>query len=157
MQITQKISPCLWFDDQAEEAAKFYTSVFPNSKVVAVTHYGKAGHEIHGRAVGSVMTVVQPMFLAQLPDWVKRQRDPDVAAMASAWEEEHQQNLQQARAELEKYRAAADVFRRKGARRCRRATGRGNSGPDPRASDRSCRAGKSRQRLTDAVATRQHI
>jgi nucleotide-binding universal stress UspA family protein len=55
--------------------------------------------------VGSVMTVVQPMFLAQLPDWVKRQRDPDVAAMASAWEEEHQQNLQQARAELEKYRA----------------------------------------------------
>src|SRR3954471_12188478 len=53
--------------------------------------------------VGSVMTAVQPMFLAQLPDWVKRQRDPDVTAMASAWEEEHQQNLQQARAELEKF------------------------------------------------------
>jgi predicted 3-demethylubiquinone-9 3-methyltransferase (glyoxalase superfamily) len=57
MQITQKISPCLWFDDQAEEAAKFYTSVFPNSKVLAVTRYGKAGYEIHGRAAGSVMTV----------------------------------------------------------------------------------------------------
>jgi predicted 3-demethylubiquinone-9 3-methyltransferase (glyoxalase superfamily) len=57
MQITQKISPCLWFADQAEEAAKFYTSVFPNSKVVAVTRYGKAGHEIHGRTAGSVMTV----------------------------------------------------------------------------------------------------
>ncbi len=37
MPITPKISPCLWFDDQAEEAAKFYTSVFPNSKVLAVT------------------------------------------------------------------------------------------------------------------------
>lgn len=55
--------------------------------------------------VGSVMTAVQPMFVTQLPDWVKRQRDPDVAAMASAWEQEHQQNLQQARAELEKFRA----------------------------------------------------
>jgi predicted 3-demethylubiquinone-9 3-methyltransferase (glyoxalase superfamily) len=57
MQITQKISPCLWFDDQAEEAAKFYTSVFPNSKIGAVTRYGEVGHEIHGRPAGSVMTV----------------------------------------------------------------------------------------------------
>jgi predicted 3-demethylubiquinone-9 3-methyltransferase (glyoxalase superfamily) len=57
MQITQKIIPCLWFDDQAEEAAKFYVLVFPNSKIVTVTRYGKAGHEIHGRAAGSVMTV----------------------------------------------------------------------------------------------------
>src|ERR1700722_18861329 len=57
MQMTQKISPCLWFDDQAEEAAKFYVSVFPNSKIVAVTRYGTVGHEIHGRAAGSVMTV----------------------------------------------------------------------------------------------------
>jgi predicted 3-demethylubiquinone-9 3-methyltransferase (glyoxalase superfamily) len=57
MQLTEKISPCLWFDDQAEEAAKFYTSVFPNSKTVAVTHFGEAGHEIHGRPAGSVMTV----------------------------------------------------------------------------------------------------
>jgi predicted 3-demethylubiquinone-9 3-methyltransferase (glyoxalase superfamily) len=57
MQLTQKISPCLWFDDQAEEAAKFYTSAFPNSKIVAVTRYGKAGHEVHGRPAGSVMTV----------------------------------------------------------------------------------------------------
>jgi nucleotide-binding universal stress UspA family protein len=55
---------------------------------------------------GMVMTVVQPMFMAQLPDWVKRQRDPDVAAMANAWAEEHQQNLQEARADLEKFRAA---------------------------------------------------
>jgi predicted 3-demethylubiquinone-9 3-methyltransferase (glyoxalase superfamily) len=57
MQITPKISPCLWFDDQAEEAAKFYTSVFPSSKIVAVTRYGQAGHEIHGRPAGSVLTV----------------------------------------------------------------------------------------------------
>jgi nucleotide-binding universal stress UspA family protein len=54
---------------------------------------------------GWLMTVVQPMFIAALPDWIKRQRDPDVAAMASAWEQEHQQNLQAAREELEKFRA----------------------------------------------------
>jgi predicted 3-demethylubiquinone-9 3-methyltransferase (glyoxalase superfamily) len=57
MEITHKITPCLWFDDQAEAAAKFYTSIFPNSKVVAVTRYGGAGHEIHKRPTGSVMTV----------------------------------------------------------------------------------------------------
>jgi nucleotide-binding universal stress UspA family protein len=55
---------------------------------------------------GWVMTVVQPMFVCALPDWVKPQRDPDVAAMANAWEQEHQQNLQAARVELEKFRAA---------------------------------------------------
>ena len=57
MQVTHRITPCLWFDDQAEEAAKFYTSIFPNSKVVAVTRYGEVGHEIHGQPAGSVMTV----------------------------------------------------------------------------------------------------
>jgi len=57
MQVTHQITPCLWFDDQAEEAAKFYSSIFPNSKVMAVTRYGEVGHEIHGRPAGSVMTV----------------------------------------------------------------------------------------------------
>jgi predicted 3-demethylubiquinone-9 3-methyltransferase (glyoxalase superfamily) len=57
MQITQKIRPCLWFDDQAEEAARHYIAIFPNSEVVALTRYGAAGHEIHKRPVGSVMTV----------------------------------------------------------------------------------------------------
>lgn len=52
------ITPCLWFDDQAEEAANFYTSVFPNSKITAIARYGEAGTEIHGRTPGSVMTVV---------------------------------------------------------------------------------------------------
>jgi predicted 3-demethylubiquinone-9 3-methyltransferase (glyoxalase superfamily) len=58
MQITQKISPCLWFDDQAEEAARFYTGVFDDSRIVGLTHYGTAGFEIHGRPAGSVMSVV---------------------------------------------------------------------------------------------------
>ena len=58
MVTTQRISPCLWFDDQAEEAARFYTGIFRNSRVVAVTRYGSAGFEIHGRPAGSVMTVV---------------------------------------------------------------------------------------------------
>jgi predicted 3-demethylubiquinone-9 3-methyltransferase (glyoxalase superfamily) len=51
------ITPCLWFDTQAEEAAAFYTSIFKNSKITSVTRYTEAGHEIHGRAAGSVMTV----------------------------------------------------------------------------------------------------
>ena len=53
----QKISPCLWFDDQGEEAAKFYTSVFKDSKIGDVTRYGKEGYEIHGKEEGTVMTV----------------------------------------------------------------------------------------------------
>ena len=53
----QKITPCLWFDDQGEEAAKFYTAIFPNSKIVAVTRYCEAGQEVHGKKPGSVMTV----------------------------------------------------------------------------------------------------
>lgn len=52
-----KITPCLWFDSQAEEAAKFYVSVFKNSKLGRISRYGKAGHEVHGRPAGSVMTV----------------------------------------------------------------------------------------------------
>jgi predicted 3-demethylubiquinone-9 3-methyltransferase (glyoxalase superfamily) len=57
MSMTHRISPCLWFDDQGEEAARFYIDIFPNSRVVAITRYGTAGHEIHGRPAGSVMTV----------------------------------------------------------------------------------------------------
>jgi predicted 3-demethylubiquinone-9 3-methyltransferase (glyoxalase superfamily) len=53
----QKITPCLWFDDKAEEAVKFYASIFKNSKVGYVTRYGKEGYEIHGREAGTVMTV----------------------------------------------------------------------------------------------------
>ena len=49
--------PCLWFDTQAEEAARFYVSIFPNSELGAVTRFGKEGFEIHGRPEGSVMTV----------------------------------------------------------------------------------------------------
>ena len=57
MQVIQKISPCLWFDDQAEDAVAFYTGIFRKSKVVNVSRYGEAGHEIHGRPAGTVMTV----------------------------------------------------------------------------------------------------
>jgi predicted 3-demethylubiquinone-9 3-methyltransferase (glyoxalase superfamily) len=51
------ITPCLWFDRQAEEAAKFYTSIFKNSRIGQISRYGKEGHEIHGMPEGSVMTV----------------------------------------------------------------------------------------------------
>ena len=48
-----KITPCLWFDTQGEEAARFYTSIFPNSRIVDVAHYGEAGP----REAGTVMVV----------------------------------------------------------------------------------------------------
>ena len=58
MELTaKKITPCLWFDTQAEEAAKFYASVFKNSKVGKVSRYGKEGFEVHGKKAGTVMTV----------------------------------------------------------------------------------------------------
>lgn len=53
----QKITPNLWFDTQAEEAAKFYTSMFKNSKIGRITRYGKDRHDIHGIPEGTVMTV----------------------------------------------------------------------------------------------------
>jgi predicted 3-demethylubiquinone-9 3-methyltransferase (glyoxalase superfamily) len=53
----QKITPCLWFDDQAEEAVAFYTAIFNNSKTLTVARYGEAGQETHGKPAGSVMTV----------------------------------------------------------------------------------------------------
>lgn len=52
-----KITPCLWFDRQAEEAAQFYTGIFKNSKILEVTRYGEAGYDIHGMPAGTVMTV----------------------------------------------------------------------------------------------------
>ncbi|MCC6948713.1 MAG: VOC family protein [Bradyrhizobiaceae bacterium] len=50
------LTPCLWFDKQAEEAAKFYVSVFPNSKLGHISYYGNEGQEIHGGKPGSVLT-----------------------------------------------------------------------------------------------------
>ena len=55
--VTQKITPFLWFDDQAEEAAKFYVSVFKNSKITNVTYYAKATEKVSGKKQGTVMTV----------------------------------------------------------------------------------------------------
>ncbi|HEU5050500.1 MAG TPA: VOC family protein [Gemmatimonadales bacterium] len=53
----QPIVPCLWFDTEAEEAARYYIGIFPNSRINTITRYGAAGKEIHGKAAGSVMTV----------------------------------------------------------------------------------------------------
>jgi predicted 3-demethylubiquinone-9 3-methyltransferase (glyoxalase superfamily) len=58
MQVMQKVTPCLWFDDQAEEAVAFYTAIFSNSRIVRMTRYGDAGQEVHGKPAGTVMTVV---------------------------------------------------------------------------------------------------
>jgi predicted 3-demethylubiquinone-9 3-methyltransferase (glyoxalase superfamily) len=57
MTIKQRLQPCLWFDSQAEEAARYYVGIFKNSRILTITRYGKAGREVHGRPEGSVMTV----------------------------------------------------------------------------------------------------
>lgn len=57
MQVHHKITPCLWFDSQAEEAAHFYIAIFPNSRIGNVTRYGQEGYDIHGQPAGNVMTV----------------------------------------------------------------------------------------------------
>ena len=54
---TQRIAPCLWFDDKAEEAAKFYVSVFKSSRITRTSLYTEAGRENHQRPPGSVMVV----------------------------------------------------------------------------------------------------
>jgi predicted 3-demethylubiquinone-9 3-methyltransferase (glyoxalase superfamily) len=57
MATVQKITPNLWFDSEAEEAAQFYTSVFRNSGIGKITRFGEAGREVHGKPAGTVMTV----------------------------------------------------------------------------------------------------
>ncbi|MBX9771280.1 MAG: VOC family protein [Candidatus Obscuribacterales bacterium] len=53
----QKFKTCLWYEGNAEEAMKFYASVFPNAKLGSIAHYAEAGKEVHRMPVGSVMTV----------------------------------------------------------------------------------------------------
>ncbi len=57
MPIRHRITPCLWYASEAEEAARFYVSLFPNSRITRLTHYGEAGKEVHGQAAGTVLTV----------------------------------------------------------------------------------------------------
>jgi predicted 3-demethylubiquinone-9 3-methyltransferase (glyoxalase superfamily) len=57
MEVKDRIAPCLWFDNEAEEAARYYTGIFPDSKIVKISHYTDAGKEVHGRPPGSVMVV----------------------------------------------------------------------------------------------------
>jgi predicted 3-demethylubiquinone-9 3-methyltransferase (glyoxalase superfamily) len=52
-----KISVNLWFDHQAEEAAAYYVSIFPDSRMVRTTYYSEEGHEVHGMPAGTVLTV----------------------------------------------------------------------------------------------------
>jgi len=54
----QKITPFLWFDDKAEEAVRFYTSIFKNSKILSATRYEEEGAKAAGRPKGSVMTIL---------------------------------------------------------------------------------------------------
>ncbi len=53
----QKITPCLWFDGNAEKAVKFYASIFEKSRIGKIARYDKAGEKVSGRKAGSVMTI----------------------------------------------------------------------------------------------------
>jgi predicted 3-demethylubiquinone-9 3-methyltransferase (glyoxalase superfamily) len=57
MPAIQRIVPCLWFDNQAEEAASFYVSIFERSRIVRIAGYGHEGQDVHGQKPGTVMTV----------------------------------------------------------------------------------------------------
>jgi predicted 3-demethylubiquinone-9 3-methyltransferase (glyoxalase superfamily) len=57
MKITQKITPHLWFAHEAEEAVVFYTSIFKDSNIGHISHYGEAGHDIHEMEAGTVMSI----------------------------------------------------------------------------------------------------
>ena len=57
MQNLDAITPCLWFDNQAEEAARFYAGIFKNSRIVSTTRYGEAGRDIHRQEPGTVLAV----------------------------------------------------------------------------------------------------
>ena len=54
----KSIMPCLWFEDKAEEAARYYTSLFKDSKINSISHYGPAASKASGRPAGSVMAVM---------------------------------------------------------------------------------------------------
>ena len=64
MPAKQKITPCLWFDWNAEEAVKFYTSVFKNSKILVVTHYGEAGPAPKGTVLTITFQIEGQEFIA---------------------------------------------------------------------------------------------
>ena len=53
----EKITPCLWFDSNAEEAVKFYTSIFKQAKIGKIARYTEEGYEIHGQPAGTVLTI----------------------------------------------------------------------------------------------------
>ena len=78
--ITQKITPCLWFDTQAEEAANFYTSVFDNGRIKQVSRYGKAGQDVHGM-------VADPLFVdPEHGDFRLRSGSPAVQIGFEPWD-----------------------------------------------------------------------
>ncbi|MDB6048787.1 MAG: 3-demethylubiquinone-9 3-methyltransferase [Pseudomonas sp.] len=54
----KKISPCLWFADDAEQAVGFYTGLFKDSRIIGVTYYSEVGFDMHHRPAGSVMSII---------------------------------------------------------------------------------------------------
>lgn len=55
--MTNSINPCLWFDNETEEAANFYVAIFKNSRIGIISRYGKEGFEFHGKPEGTALAV----------------------------------------------------------------------------------------------------
>ena len=85
MAVMQRISPCLWFDDQAEEAARFYVGIFPNSSITRISRYGEAGYEIHGKPAGTVLTVACETQAEVDHYWAKLSEGGDERAQQCGW------------------------------------------------------------------------
>ena len=77
--LARRITPFLWFDTQAEEAARFYTTVFENARIKEITRYGAAGHDTHGMTAGSVMTKCERAMAALM-----QMKKLDIAALQRA-------------------------------------------------------------------------
>jgi len=67
MATIQKITPSFWFDNQAEEAARYYASIFPNSSIGRISRYGKEGFEIHHMPEGTVMNIEFHLTVRNFP------------------------------------------------------------------------------------------
>jgi predicted 3-demethylubiquinone-9 3-methyltransferase (glyoxalase superfamily) len=90
MRVSQRITPCLWFDDQAEEAVDFYTAIFRNSKIVRVARYGKAGYALNGGPIFKFNEAISFQVNCETQEevdyyWEKLSEDGDEKAQQCGW------------------------------------------------------------------------
>ncbi|MDQ3522488.1 MAG: VOC family protein [Gemmatimonadota bacterium] len=90
MPTIQRIAPCLWFDDQAEQAATFYTGIFPNSEIGSIARYGEVGFEFHGGPVFTFNEAISLQVFCETQEevdhyWEKLSEGGDEGAQQCGW------------------------------------------------------------------------